>query len=450
MNGHIDSQLIKSVCNQIEGTFKITFLANGVCFDMNQLKPGNIFAPVKDQRYDGHQFIETAIENGAIATFWEKGNPLPPTLPKDFPVFLVDDSFEAVKKMADQYLFDVDPVRIALTGDYTRFATQAILKKVLAKSYNIHESKERSGDQSSIIETILSMPSETDALICEVSSSSVEMLSDVSHLLKPSLAMISAFDESWLNNSLSIHIEDGMKRSGTIFLDGDHTPQKHKWNADVMKYGLNEDNLLKVKKIEKGDEVVTFQIDGVLFMDFEIPLLLSHHIKPVAGVIGMAIHLGLDADKIYSALKNLTLEELFLDQIGMANESIVLFDHNHVEESDLEYSLGMVKHLHEFNKRVVIVDEGFQADPLDKTLHETFATYIVSPITDVMTIGEKAFWVTEALKRIGDDKLNSKHFKNHAQAIDTFKELLESSSLILYRGANRELLEQIIHELNRR
>lgn len=447
MKGHIDSQLIKSVCNQIEGTFTITFLANGVCFDTNRLKPGNIFIPVKDQRYDGHQFIETAIENGAIASFWEKGSELPPTLPKDFPIFFVDDPLEALKTMASKYLFDVDPVRIAVTGDYTRFAAKEIMKKVLGKSYIIHDS---SGDQTSVIESILSMPSETDAFICEVSSSSEEILSSVSNLIQPSFAMISAFDETWLNNSLSIHIEDGMKRSGTIFFDGDHSHDQHDWLADVMKYGLNDDNLFKVKKIEKGREIVTFQIAGVLFMDFELPLLLSNHIKPVAGVIGMAIHLGIDADKIFSALKSLTLEDLFLDQIGMANESVVLFDHGYVEESEIEYSLGMVKHLHEFNRRVVIVDEGFQANPLDKTLHETFANHMAAPITDVITIGEKAFWVTEALKRIGDDKLIIKHFKNHAQAIETFKDLLASSSLILYRGANRELLEQIIHELNRR
>ncbi|WP_280769083.1 hypothetical protein [Salipaludibacillus daqingensis] len=446
MNGHIDSQLIKSVCSEIEGTFTITFMAKGVCFDMNRLKEGEIFVPMNDQRYDGHQFIETAIENGAVATFWKKDHDLPPTLPNNFPIFFVDDPLEAVEKMADRYLFEVDPVRIAITGDYSRFSTKAVMKRVLGKSYTIHDTTEGSGNQLYVIETILSMPNETDALIYEVPSSK-EKLSYVSKLLQPSFAIITEMDEM---NRTSTHIEDGMKRSGTLFIDGDFDVDQYDWTADVMKFGYAEDNIFKVHKVERKEEVVTFQIAGVLFMDFELPVLLSRHIKPVAGVIGMAIHLGLGADKIYSALKSLTLEDLSLDHIGMAEKSVVLFDHGNVEESDVEYSLGMVKHLHDFDRRVVIVDEGFQANPLDKTLHETFAMHMSPPITDVITIGEKAFWVTEALKRVGDDKLNNKHFNNHAEAIDTFKELLESSSLILYRGANRELLEQIINELNRR
>ncbi|WP_416151045.1 Mur ligase domain-containing protein [Salipaludibacillus sp. HK11] len=450
MNGHIDSQLIKSVCNQIDGAFTITFSAKGVCLDTNRLKPGEIFVPIKGQHYDGHHFIETAIENGAIATFWQKEETLPKTVPKDFPVFYVDDSLDAVIQMADQYLFEIDPVTIAITGDYSRFVTKTLLEKVLASSYNIHESKRHSGDRTEIIETILSMPPETDALICDLSSNSKDSLISSSKLLQPSFAIISESDDFSKYGAISSAIEQGMKRSGTIFINGDLSIYDGDWKADVMKYGINEENLFQVHKIEKSDEIVTFQIPGVLFMDFELPVLFSNHLKSVAAVIGMAIHLGIDAEKIYSALKKTSLEELSLDQIGMANESVVLFDHDYVEESDVEYSLGMLKHLHDFKRRVLIVDEGFQANPLDKTLHETFAIHINAPITDVITIGEKAFWVTEALNRSADDKLNSKHFKNHAQAMEIFKELLQSSSLILYRGANRKLLEQMIHELNRR
>ncbi|WP_158282210.1 Mur ligase family protein [Salipaludibacillus keqinensis] len=445
----MDNQLIKSVCKRIEGSFSFTFTALGVCSDANRMKPGEIFVPVQGQRYDGHQLIEAAIENGAIASFWKMEMPLPSTLPEGFPVFFVDDPEVAVRQMAAQYLFEVDPATVAVTGDYTRLATKKILARVLSSSYTIHESHHSRGDEISVVETILSMPRETDALLCTVSASSKASITQVSQLLQPSFVIISEFDHSSAKDSLAISIEEGMKASSTIVLDGDRPEFHREWKTDTMMYGFNENNLFKVKNIQEKDPSVTFQVEGI-FMEFEIPLLLSQHVKQVTAVIGMAIHLGIGAEQIYSALKSLSLEDLALDQIGMAKDSVVLFDHDHVEESDVEYSLGMLKHLHNFKRRMIIVDEGFQANPLDKTLHETFATLLDQPITDVITIGEKAFWVTEALKRIDDDTLSSEHFVNHAQAIDTFIEAIESSSLIMYRGANRDLLEQIITELNSR
>ena len=40
-------------------------------FDSRLIEPGDLFVPLKGAR-DGHDFIETAFENGAVATFSEK------------------------------------------------------------------------------------------------------------------------------------------------------------------------------------------------------------------------------------------------------------------------------------------------------------------------------------------------------------------------------------------
>ncbi|MGJ9381315.1 hypothetical protein [Salipaludibacillus sp. CF4.18] len=444
MNGDIDYQLIKTVSDRISGKFTFNFVSAGVSTDSNRIKQGIIYAPIIDGGFDGHQLIETAIENGAVGSFWQNGIELPTTLPESFPIFYVDNVHLALERMADEYLFNVDPTTIVVLGDYSRVATKKILKKVLDQSFVVYEGGS-SVTVLHVLETILSMPSNTDVLIMDVPSTKTSHVSRISEIVKPSLAIIS---ENTGGNTQAISIVEGMKATGTVVMDGDRPIAEGEWKTDVMTIGYEDSNIFSIKSVQTKEDSLRFQMEGIL-IDFIIPIYLSNHLKCVVPSIAAGLHLGIGADQIAHSLKDLTMEDLGLDVKGNAPGSIVVFDHEKVEHSDVEYSINMVKYLHSFENRVVIVDEGFQSTPLDITLHEIFASKLADPITHVITIGEKAFWVTEALNRLTNDTLITRHFPNHAKTVDMLKELINSSSLILYRGANRALLEQIITELNR-
>ena len=66
---------------------------NQIEFDSRKITEGDLFLPLKGAR-DGHDFIQTAFDNGALATFTEK------ELPADQSHILVDDALEAFQKLA--------------------------------------------------------------------------------------------------------------------------------------------------------------------------------------------------------------------------------------------------------------------------------------------------------------------------------------------------------------
>lgn len=445
MNGHIDYQLLKSVSNRIGGDFPITFTAQGISFYSNTIQKGDVYVPFEEGDYDGHQLVETAIENGAAATFWEEGKKLPSTLPGSFPVFYVDNVMGAIQRLGKEYMLEVDPSKIMVAGNYSRKVTKKILGKVLDQSYCVHESND-GGTLISALETIMSMSRETGVVILDNDISSQESTAELIKQLQPSIAVISENAEH--DATYARVVETGMKASGTVVVNGDNSSLLSGWKTDVITVGRGKENVFQIRDVEIREERLTFQIEGI-FIDFQVPSYLSNHLDSILYAIATGLHLGVGAEQLASSLEKLTMEDLGLDVIGNASGSVVVFDHQKVEDSNMEYSLSMLKYLHAFDNRAVIVDEGFQSNPFDKTLHETFASEITAPVTHVITIGEKAFWVTEALNRKADDTHIIRHFDNHAQTINLLTELIESSSILLYRGANRELLEQIIQELNR-
>lgn len=54
---------------------------NGVSIDSRTLKPGEVFFALKGPHFDGHDFVEAAINHGAAAVIIEKEISIPPSWP---------------------------------------------------------------------------------------------------------------------------------------------------------------------------------------------------------------------------------------------------------------------------------------------------------------------------------------------------------------------------------
>jgi UDP-N-acetylmuramoyl-L-alanyl-D-glutamate--2,6-diaminopimelate ligase len=53
---------------------------HGLTYDSRKAKPGYLFVAIKGFRQDGHDYIQQALENGAVAVIAEKKILLPPNV----------------------------------------------------------------------------------------------------------------------------------------------------------------------------------------------------------------------------------------------------------------------------------------------------------------------------------------------------------------------------------
>ena len=77
-------------------------LLSGVSTDTRSIRPGQLFVPLRGERFDGHDYIITASEAGAAAALWDAAVPQPEGL--DLPLILVPDTLEALQRLASAYL----------------------------------------------------------------------------------------------------------------------------------------------------------------------------------------------------------------------------------------------------------------------------------------------------------------------------------------------------------
>ena len=125
-------------------------------FDSRDSKSNDIFIPLKGQKFNGEDFTESALENGAAVITEKNLNGL---------TLKVTDVYECLLKLAKRNLENVRPQIIFITGSYGKTTIKDMLKHHLGNQ--CHCSKENENNEFGIPFTILSMPTDTKFLVVE-------------------------------------------------------------------------------------------------------------------------------------------------------------------------------------------------------------------------------------------------------------------------------------------
>ena len=126
-------------------------------FDSRKIEKGDLFLPLKGA-CNGHDFIETAFENGAVATFSERDV-------EGHPYILVDDCLEAFQALASYYLEKQRVDVIAVTGSNGKTTTKDMIAAVLSTEYKTYKTQGNYNNEIGLPYTALHMPDDTEKIV---------------------------------------------------------------------------------------------------------------------------------------------------------------------------------------------------------------------------------------------------------------------------------------------
>ncbi len=176
------------ICNLTDDGSAITHIST----DSRLVEKGDLFIPVKGERFDGKSFIEEALKRGAIAVsdrVTDKG-------------ILVKSTDGVLLKIAEGYKRKLQGLKhaIAITGSVGKSTTKEFIRKIADRCFNVHATEGNLNNTVGVPLTVLSSPRNTEILTAETGMNHYGELATLSDCLKPDIAVITNIGNAHIGN----------------------------------------------------------------------------------------------------------------------------------------------------------------------------------------------------------------------------------------------------------
>ena len=292
-------------------------------FDSRLIQPGDIFLPLKGAR-DGHDFIPTAFENGAVVTLSEQEVAVPH--------ILVDNTEQAFQDLARYYLAKTAVDVIAITGSNGKTTTKDMTAQILATTYKTYKTQGNYNNEIGLPYTVLHMPDDTEKLVLEMGQDHMGDIHLLSTLVKPKLAVITLIGESHLEffgtrekiAGGKMQIIDGLVNGGELIAPADkiinaYLPE----NQKITRFGADAD--LHLTALYEHKDHLSFTVN---FLDetltIPVPGKFNATNAMVAAYVGTLE--GVSPQNIKAALASLNLTKNRVEWLKASNGADVLSD----------------------------------------------------------------------------------------------------------------------------
>ncbi len=445
--------LLKEISKKFSGDIHGEINIESVSIDSRKQVKNGLFIPIVGDRFDGHDFLQGAIESGAIAVLWDESRPIPKDLNGDFPIFFVEDTLKALQYLASIYLQKVKPKVIGVTGSNGKTSTKDLLESVLKKNFITHKTQGNYNNHIGLPLTILAMPNNCEVAILEMGMNHFGEISFLSKLAKPDIAIITNIGESHIEQlgsregiaKAKLEIMDGLKDDGILVIDGDEPLLKVTDKLNVLKCGYNEHNDFKITSIEQTADGTNFSLNDN--SHFSLRLLGKHNVKNATFALAVGKYLGLSEHRIQVGLDNCTLTGMRMEKKAGLYGSTIINDAYNSSPTSMRAAIETIKHLKGFSRRILVLGDMYELGEDEKQLHETVADVITEPITHLLTIGEKGKWISEALLKSNQYKIEIKSYKTKEEAKSDLINLLNDGSVVLLKASRGMKLETLSADL---
>lgn len=292
-------------------------------FDSRFIKPGDIFLPLKGAR-DGHDFIPTAFENGAVVTFSEQD--------VAFPHILVENTEQAFQDLARYYLAKTAVDVIAITGSNGKTTTKDMTAQILATTYKTYKTQGNYNNEIGLPYTVLHMPDDTEKLVLEMGQDHMGDIHLLSTLAKPKLAVITLIGESHLEffgtrekiAEGKMQIIDGLVHGGELIAPADkiinaYLPE----NQKITRFGADAD--IHLTALYEHKDHLSFTVN---FLDEDLTIPVPGKFNATNAMIAAYVGTleGVSPQHIKKALANLNLTKNRVEWLKASNGADVLSD----------------------------------------------------------------------------------------------------------------------------
>ena len=446
------ASMIKMTLNEITENLNGTLIGvnteiYGVSIDTRTLQAGNLYIAIVGKNFDGHDFVDSAKDAGAVAVLTNK------KLETNLPQILVENTHFALGELAKMWREKMPAQIVGVTGSNGKTTTKEMLAAILSVNDSVLFTQGNLNNDIGVPLTLLKLSPENRFAVIEMGANHVGEIAYTSKISKADVVIITNVGAAHLEGFGDLNgvaktkgeIIETLNPNGVAILNADDAFFDYWQNvADsrkIITFGLHENADVRAEnidvKIENHQFVTRFDLKTASDeISVNLPLAGNHNVLNALAATAATSALGISLAQIKQGLESMSPVKGRMQLLRGNLGSTIINDTYNANTSSMQAALDVLQKCD--GEHWVILgafgELGENTEQLHFEMGETLKNVGVKRLFAVGDLTKKT------VAAFGE---NAQHFASQTELLAVLIPELTGNETILIKGSRSQRMENI-------
>ncbi len=432
------------------GSLDVAF--SGVSIDSRSTRPENIFVCIAGDKHDGHDFVADAVNKGASVVISAKGRS-GELSGLGVPVIGVDDTVIALQQLARQYLQQINPRKVAITGTNGKTTSKNLVAAVGTTKYKTCSTKGNFNNQIGVPLSIFEFQPDCELAVMEFGMSTPGEIKRLVELYDPDIRVILNIGPAHLSTMGTLHdiaeakfeLLTNSKPTDWAVLNIDDPnirSRSFRYGINKLTYGTAAQSEIHPENVfVNGDGHTHLQYEGI---DMLLPILGMHHVSNCLAVIAVGQLLEIPFAQVKKSIESYVPSDARMMTEVVAGVTII----NDAYNSNPISATAALDALMVFptkGRRIAVIGDMLELGDYADQYHKELGIKIGNSRPDeLLLIGEKREMMLDAAMAAGQPKATIHVMQDHSEIVEFLSEFLKADDVVLLKASRALELEKVM------
>lgn len=430
-----------------------------VSTDSRAIRSGDLFVALKGDNFNGHRFVEKAVESGACGVVvseqndnWSQRETVPQLLVKDTLVALGQLGVSARRQFTGSL--------IALTGSSGKTTVKEMIIQIMKTMGSTHGTEKNFNNEIGVPMTLLSIKDNDEYAVLELGASRAGDISYLRKMVNPDIVLV--------NNVLPAHLEgfgsidgvaqakgeiyDDLPAQGKAIINVDE-PYAQQWKTrigdkEVLSFSMNETSHADFypSSIESSAHAQSFQLQTPQgAVPIKLQAIGRHNINNALAAAAASYAAGATLDNIQHGLNSFMPVKGRLFVMKGLLQCTLIDDTYNANPGSVRSAIDTLSSAHSLpgDKTLLILGDMGELGDAVMRLHHDIGVYAKTKnIYQLLTVGQHSLAASRAFGT------NGQHFTEQSSLIEYCKSIAGKEMVFLVKGSRSAHMENVVNALS--
>jgi UDP-N-acetylmuramoyl-tripeptide--D-alanyl-D-alanine ligase len=437
----------------------------GFSTDSRTVQDGDVFIALRGERFDGHQFLPTAVAQGAVAVIVAEPIALPSALRSPSgatpAVIRVVDTERALQELALAHRQHFTGTVVAITGSNGKTTVKEMTARVLAVAFATYKAPGNLNNHIGVPLALLGLPLSVRAAVFELGMNHLGEIRRLRALTLPHIGVITNIGLAHVGYLGSItqiqqakgELLEGLDASGVAIVNADDPRTLalgQKAPGRVLTFG--QDAAADVRGWLLEDQGLqgircALSLQGRVWeLNLQVPG--KHQLLNALAALAVGVAMQVPTERMVTALQRYRGIYGRLTVRHGRHETVVLDDTYNANPHSMQVALQCLAQTSGAGQRVAVLGDMLELGDAGPALHQEVGTWVAQTAVDrLITLGPLATCIADGAQQAGLAAARIHRVTSQQEALAVLASVLRPHDIVLLKGSRGMALEHLVQAL---